>query len=84
MLDVNLGGTSLFAIEIDKHWTQEQIQGNLILASCISSIIYVRAQKQSASFAIRTISQMFPKTRSGNLIPERLILAIDGKSLNGN
>jgi NAD(P)-dependent dehydrogenase (short-subunit alcohol dehydrogenase family) len=52
MIDVNLGGTFLFAKEAGKYWIQEEMKGNLILISSMSSIICVRPQKQAAYNAV--------------------------------
>lgn len=48
MIDVNLNGSFLFAREAGKYWIENQLKGNLILVSSMSSKICVRPQKQAA------------------------------------
>jgi NAD(P)-dependent dehydrogenase (short-subunit alcohol dehydrogenase family) len=52
MIDINLNGSFLFAREAGKHWIEQEIKGNLILVSSMSSKICVRPQKQAAYNAV--------------------------------
>jgi NAD(P)-dependent dehydrogenase (short-subunit alcohol dehydrogenase family) len=53
MFDVNVHGSFLFAKEAGRHWIDNEMKGNLILVSSMSSIICVRPQKQAAYNAVR-------------------------------
>jgi NAD(P)-dependent dehydrogenase (short-subunit alcohol dehydrogenase family) len=55
MFDVNVHGSFLFAKEAGRHWIDNEMKGNLILVSSMSSIICVRPQKQAAYNAVRLI-----------------------------
>ncbi|KAL3420238.1 D-arabinitol dehydrogenase (short-chain dehydrogenase) [Phlyctema vagabunda] len=48
MIDINLNGSFLFAREAGKYWLSNEMKGNLILVSSMSSKICVRPQKQAA------------------------------------
>lgn len=52
MFDINVNGSFLFAKEAGKYWIDNQMKGNLILVSSMSSIICVRPQKQAAYNAV--------------------------------
>lgn len=52
MFDVNVNGSFLFAKAAGRHWIDNEIKGNLILVSSMSSIICVRPQKQAAYNAV--------------------------------
>jgi len=52
MMDINLNGSFLFAREAGKYWLSQQMKGNLILVSSMSSKICVRPQKQAAYNAV--------------------------------
>ena len=52
MIDINLNGSFLFAREAGKYWIEQNMKGNLILVSSMSSIICVRPQKQAAYNAV--------------------------------
>jgi NAD(P)-dependent dehydrogenase (short-subunit alcohol dehydrogenase family) len=52
MIDINLNGSFLFAREAGKYWLEENLKGNLILVSSMSSKICVRPQKQAAYNAV--------------------------------
>jgi NAD(P)-dependent dehydrogenase (short-subunit alcohol dehydrogenase family) len=52
MFDINVNGSFLFAKEAGKHWIENEMKGNLILVSSMSSIICVRPQKQAAYNAV--------------------------------
>jgi NAD(P)-dependent dehydrogenase (short-subunit alcohol dehydrogenase family) len=53
MMNINLNGSFLFAREAGKYWLANQMKGNLILVSSMSSVICVRPQKQAAYNAVR-------------------------------
>ena len=48
MMAVNLNGSFLFAKQAGKYWIDNEMKGNLILVSSMSSIVCVRPQKQAA------------------------------------
>ena len=52
MMDINLNGSFLFAREAGKYWINNEMRGNLILVSSMSSKICVRPQKQAAYNAV--------------------------------
>lgn len=54
MFDINVNGSFLFAKAAGKYWIDNQIKGNLILVSSMSSMICVRPQKQAAYNAVRS------------------------------
>src|SRR6187402_2351754 len=54
MIDINLNGSFLFARAAGKYWLENELKGNLILVSSMSSKICVRPQKQAAYNAVCT------------------------------
>jgi NAD(P)-dependent dehydrogenase (short-subunit alcohol dehydrogenase family) len=52
MIDINLNGSFLFARQAGKYWIEQEMKGNLILVSSMSSMICVRPQKQAAYNAV--------------------------------
>jgi len=66
MIDINLNGSFLFAREAGKYWIEQEMKGNLILVSSMSSMICVRPQKQAAYNAVGRYPREIFATLIGN------------------